>query len=77
MHGDRDRIVPVIQARGFVKQLREKTSSLVVYVELPHASHTIDLFHSLRTQAVSHGIQAFTTWVRSNQERLSREASEK
>lgn len=52
VHGDRDRIVPVEQVRGFVKQLREKTSSLVIYVELPHASHTIDLFHSLRSQAI-------------------------
>lgn len=77
VHGDRDRIVPVEQARGFVKQLREKTSSPVVYVELPHATHTFDLFHSLRTQAVFHGVQAFATWVMSNQERLSRDASRK
>lgn len=77
VHGDRDRIVPVEQARGFVKQLREKTRSPIVYVELPHATHTFDLFHSLRTQAVFHGVQAFATWVMSNQERLSRDASRK
>lgn len=77
VHGDRDNIVPVEQARGFVKQLREKTSSPVVYIELPYATHTIDLFHSLRSQAIFHGIKAFTTWVMSNQERCSREASKK
>ena len=77
MHGDRDRIVPVKQARGFVNRLRNEASSPVVYVELPYATHTTDLFHSLRNQAVFHGVQAFATWVRSNQESLSREASEK
>lgn len=72
VHGDRDRIVPVKQARGFVNRLREKTNSPIVYVELPHATHTFDLFHSLRSQAVFHGVQAFATWVMSNQERISR-----
>ncbi len=69
--------MPVEQGRGFVNRLREQTNSPVVYVELPHATHTFDLFHSLRTQAVFHGVQAFATLVMSNQERCSREASKK
>jgi hypothetical protein len=37
----------------------------VVYAELPGGQHTFDLFHSIRSETVIGGIEAFTTWVRS------------
>lgn len=73
VHGNRDSVVPVKQARHFVNHLRHTAARPVVYVELPQAKHTIDFFHSLRSEALFHGIQAFATWVLKNQESLSKD----
>ena len=70
VHGDHDKVVPVEQARRFVTQLRSDSHSPIVYVELPHATHLIDMFHSLRSEAVFHGIEAFATYVLNKQDLL-------
>ncbi|MBM7551247.1 alpha/beta hydrolase [Thalassobacillus pellis] len=65
-HGDRDTIVPVEEARHFQAHLRHASSQPVIYAELPGAEHVFDLFHSIRNEAILHGIEAFTAWVRAN-----------
>jgi acetyl esterase/lipase len=65
-HGDKDTLVLVEDALHFVEQLRDASSSPVVYAELPGAQHTFDLFHSLRFVAVVDAIEAFASWVRTN-----------
>lgn len=67
-HGDLDTIVLVEDARAFVERLRNSSASPVVYAELPGAQHVFDLFHSFRFEAVVDGIEAFASWVRSNNE---------
>lgn len=62
-HGDQDREAPVKAARLLAEHLRNSSTNPVVYVELPRAEHNFDLFHSIRTEAVVHGIEAFTDWV--------------
>ncbi len=47
-HGDRDTLVVVDGARRFVERLRSRSSSPVVYAELPGSQHGFDLFHSIR-----------------------------
>jgi acetyl esterase/lipase len=64
-HGDRDTIVPVEDARAFVRRLRSVSASPVVYTELPGGQHTFDLFESLRFASVVDGIEAFAARVRS------------
>ncbi|MEH7038810.1 alpha/beta hydrolase [Bacillus pseudomycoides] len=64
--GDQDRFVPVEAARLFAKHLSNSSTNPVVYVELPRAEHNFDLFHSIRTEAVVHGIEAFASWVLAN-----------
>jgi acetyl esterase/lipase len=64
-HGDQDTLVSVENARPFVELLQSGSSHPVVYVELPGAQHSFDVFHSLRFEAVVNGIEAFTAWVRS------------
>lgn len=73
IHGDCDSIVPVEQTRRFVNELRNEAENPIVYAELPYATHLFDYFHSLRSEAVFHGIQAFSTWVLSNHESLSKD----
>lgn len=65
-HGDQDRFVPVEAARLFTEHLRNSSTNPVIYVELPRAEHNFDLFHSIRTEAVVHGIEAFAAWVMAN-----------
>jgi len=59
MHGTHDTLMPVGVARQFAARLRTRSSSPVVYAELPGAGHTFDIFHSPRSRAVVEAAQAF------------------
>ncbi|MBV9797407.1 MAG: alpha/beta hydrolase [Solirubrobacterales bacterium] len=63
-HGDNDVLIPKAQADQFVHRLRTCGKSPVVYVPLPGAGHSFDLFHSPRFEQVIYGVEAFTAWVR-------------
>ncbi|GAA3130345.1 acetyl esterase/lipase [Kribbella aluminosa] len=65
-HGDKDSFVPVDGARDFAARCRATSDAPVVYVELPGAQHTFDLYHSIRFESVVNGVEAFTAWVRSS-----------
>lgn len=45
-------------------RLRTRGKSPIVYIPLPGAGHSFDLFHSPRFEQVICGIEAFTSWVR-------------
>jgi len=59
VHGDLDTLVPVAEARHFVEMLRETAHASVVYAEIPGAQHAFELFPSLRTTFVVHGVERF------------------
>jgi acetyl esterase/lipase len=63
IHGDRDTLVSVEDARHFVERLREVSDSTVRYVELPDAEHAFDLWPSERTARIAEGIGRFLTAV--------------
>jgi acetyl esterase/lipase len=63
-HGTNDTFVPVDAARELVAQLRDVAAEPVVYVELPGAQHSFDLFHSIRYEALIDGVETFTDWIR-------------
>jgi acetyl esterase/lipase len=63
VHGDRDSLVVVDDARTFVEQLRATSTNLVVYAELPGAQHGFDLFRSRRFDTVVEAIEAFAVAV--------------
>ena len=50
VHGDKDTLAPVADARLFAEQLRATSGSEVVYVELRGTQHTFDVFGSPRTR---------------------------
>ena len=58
-HGDQDSLVPVEDARAFVKRMEETSRNPVLYVEMPGAEHAFDIFPSLRTARVVEGIERF------------------
>jgi len=49
IHGDRDTLAPVEEARQFAAELRKVSRSPVIYAELGGAQHAFDIFCSPRT----------------------------
>ena len=49
VHGDRDTLAPVEEARYFADELRRASNAPVVYAELRGAQHAFDVFCSPRT----------------------------
>ena len=64
-HGENDVLIPIGHADHFVQRLR---GCPVIYLRLPSAEHSFDLFHSPRFETVIDGIQAFAAWVRVTQD---------
>ncbi len=67
IHGSKDTVIPVWQARTFVERLRAVSHSVVSYAELPGAGHGFDLTDGART-----GIMATTVGLFLNQVHRSR-----
>ncbi len=63
IHGERDTLVPVRDARDFVDRLRAVSERPVRYIELPAAEHAFDLWPSERTARIAEGIGRFLTAV--------------
>jgi acetyl esterase/lipase len=59
VHGDRDEIVSVTQARRFVERARAVTRQRIAYAELPYAHHAFDLIGSARTKATVRAVGQF------------------
>jgi acetyl esterase/lipase len=62
IHGGRDSLVPVDQARQFVNRLREVSTRSVVYAELPGAQHAFDVFPSIRSGHIVRAIDRYLHW---------------
>lgn len=58
IHGTRDNLVPIRMARAFVRAARDRGAT-VAFVELPLAHHAFELFPSLRSVVVVHGVHRF------------------
>lgn len=59
IHGDRDSLTPVGDARDFAAALEKASEGEVRYIELPGAEHAFDLWPSLRTARVVDGVGRF------------------
>ena len=63
VHGSRDSLVEVEQARQFVNRLRAVSEQPVAYAELPGTQHAFDVFPSIRSAAVIRGVDRFLRWT--------------
>jgi acetyl esterase/lipase len=63
IHGARDSLAPVADARLFVAELRAVSQQPVAYAELPATQHAFDVFPSIRSAAVIRGAERFGDWV--------------
>ena len=66
IHGDRDTLAPVEDARVFVDRLRAASKEPVLYAEMQGAQHAFEVFPSVRTATVIEGVERFlsTLWAR-------------
>jgi len=69
VHGDRDTLAPVEDARHFVARLREVSAQPVLYAEMHGAQHAFEIFPSVRAVRVIEGAERFlsTLWERRHQ----------
>jgi len=65
LHGARDSLVAVEQARLFVAALRETSKSSVAYAEFPGTQHAFDVFPSIRSEHVVRAVERYLEWHRS------------
>ncbi|MGX9790450.1 alpha/beta hydrolase [Mycobacterium sp. MMS18-G62] len=63
IHGARDVIIPVGEARQFVERLRDTSNKPVGYVELPGAGHGFDLTDGILTSAAVRAIGLFLNHI--------------
>jgi acetyl esterase/lipase len=63
IHGSKDAVIPVWQARAFVEELRAVSRSVVSYVELPGAGHGFDLTDGARTGSMATAVGLFLNQV--------------
>ncbi|MET0903461.1 MAG: alpha/beta hydrolase [Acidimicrobiales bacterium] len=66
IHGDRDTLAPVEDARAFVDRMRVTSKEPVLYAEMQGAQHAFEVFPSVRTAKVIEGVERFLTtlWTR-------------
>ena len=64
IHGDRDTLAPVEEARDFADALRKISTAPVLYAELAGAQHAFDLFCSPRTAHMLAAVLQFLTAAR-------------
>jgi len=62
LHGARDSLVDVEQARLFVAALRETSKNSVAYAEFPGTQHAFDIFPSIRSEHVVRAVQRYLEW---------------
>jgi acetyl esterase/lipase len=63
IHGSKDSVIPVEQARSFVERLRAVSHSKVGYLELPGAGHGYDLIDGERAGAAAHATSLFLNQI--------------
>jgi acetyl esterase/lipase len=66
IHGKNDTLVPVAEARLFVRLLRAVAGQPVAYAELPGAQHAFEVFTSIRTVHVINAVERFVAFLYSS-----------
>jgi acetyl esterase/lipase len=64
IHGAHDGLVSVRQARAFVARLREVSTGVTTYLELPGTQHAFEVFSSIRSQQVIRAVERWLEWHR-------------
>jgi len=64
LHGEDDSIIPVPEGREFAEAMRNTSTSVVAYAEIPHAQHAFDFYYgSPRAHHTAQAVEEFLSWV--------------
>ena len=63
VHGTHDTLIPVEVGRMFSEEMCKVSNSKVVYMEFSGAQHAFDMFPSIRSEQVKHGVERFLAWT--------------
>ena len=63
LHGENDTLIPVEEAREFVRELRRVAKAPVLYAELPSAQHAFEMYGSPRAHQTAEAVAQFLSWV--------------
>jgi acetyl esterase/lipase len=64
LHGKDDSIIPVPEGREFADAIRDVSTSVVAYAEIPHAQHAFDFYYgSPRARYTAQAVEQFLSWV--------------
>lgn len=63
IHGEKDSLVPVEEARLFSRRLADASHQPVAYAEISNAQHAFDMFLSLRSLWVTFGVEQFLAYL--------------
>jgi acetyl esterase/lipase len=64
IHGTNDSLVSVRPARAFVEKMREVSTGVVSYLELPGTQHAFEVFSSIRSAQVIRAVERWLEWHR-------------
>jgi acetyl esterase/lipase len=71
LHGEDDSIIPVPEGREFADAIREASTSVVAYAEIPHAQHAFDFYGSPRAHYTAQAVEKFLSWVHATRQTSS------
>jgi acetyl esterase/lipase len=74
LHGDKDTLAPIEDARLFVERLREVSDAPVVYAELAGAHHAFEIFMSVRAKPALESVERFLHAIHAGREEQVPEA---
>ena len=63
IHGDKDTLVPVAEARLFARELAQISDNPVAYAEIEGGQHAFDMFASVRSEFVKLGVVRFLFYL--------------
>jgi acetyl esterase/lipase len=72
LHGTDDSIIPVPEGREFAEAMRDTSTSVVGYAEIPHAQHAFDFYYgSPRGHYTAQAVETFLSWVHATRKQAS------
>jgi acetyl esterase/lipase len=72
LHGQDDSIIPVPEGRAFAEAMRNTSTSVVAYAEIPHAQHAFDFYYgSPRGHYTARAVEEFLSWVHATRNQAS------
>jgi acetyl esterase/lipase len=71
LHGQDDSIIPVPEGREFAEAIREASTCVVAYAEIPHAQHAFDFYGSPRAHYTAQAVEKFLSWVHATRQTSS------